>query len=417
MNDKTRTSLQNQLITDTDSLARFCRSLKGEPYITIDTEFMRDRTYWPKLCLVQVAGEKAAVAIDSLSPELDMAPFVELLMDESQLKVLHACRQDLEIFYRLCGGKLPRPIFDTQVAAMVCGFGEEVAYETLVNRLAKAKLDKSSRFTDWSSRPLSPQQIRYALSDVTHLRTIFERLAELIDQAGRRDWVFEELESLLDPAIYELDPDEAWRRLKFRSREPRFVGLVQALAAWRERKAQARDLPRNRIIRDDLLLEVAANRPTDVDSLKKIERVNLDRESVKEVAALIAEVMARDEAELPTLPPPRQPPKGVGPVVDLLKVLLKLCSEESGVAQRLIAGSADLEALAEDDAADIPALKGWRHDIFGKMALDLKHGRTALAIQNREIRLIPTGSGPTGSGPAGSGPAGSGPAGSGTAPG
>ena len=374
------------LITDNSSLAEFCGRMRGERFVTIDTEFMRDRTYYPKLCLVQVAGEQEAVAIDPLAPGLDLAPLLAVLADPAVLKVMHAARQDLEIFFHL--GQLPAPFFDTQVAAMVCGFGEEVAYDTLVSKLAGAHLDKSSRFTDWSRRPLSEAQIRYALGDVTHLRVIYEKLAGRIAQEGRTSWVEEELQALLDPNLYRQPPEDAWRRLKLRTRDARFVAIVQALAAWREREAQRRDLPRARILRDDLLMEVAANRPQSVEELKALDRVNLDRESVAGVVAAIKSAMALPKGALPAVPEPVVLPRGVGPTVDLLRVLLKYRSEESGVAQRLLANTAELEAIAVDDEAEVPALHGWRREIFGADALALKAGRLALGMRDRKPVVI-----------------------------
>ena len=374
------------LITDNEALTAFCGRMRGERFVAIDTEFMRDRTYYPRLCLVQVAGESEAVAIDSLAPGLDLAPLLGLLADEAVLKVMHAARQDLEIFYHL--GSMPRPFFDTQVAAMVCGFGEEVAYDTLVSRLAGAQLDKSSRFTDWARRPLSPAQIHYALGDVTHLRVIYQKLAERLEQAGRTGWVAEELEALLDPRLYAQPPEDAWRRLKLRSRDARFIAIVQALGAWREREAQRRDLPRARIVRDDLLLEVAASRPQSVEELRALDRVNLDRDSAAGVVAAIRSAMALPKSELPPVPEQVVLPRGIGPTVDLLRVLLKLRSEESDVAQRLLASTAELEAIAVDDHADVPALHGWRREIFGEDALGLKAGRLALAVRGRKPVVI-----------------------------
>jgi len=376
------------LIDNTKDLAAVTDRLRQEPYVTIDTEFMRERTYWAKLCLVQLAGEQEAVAVDTLAPGIDLSPLVELLADRSVLKVFHACRQDLEIFLKLMGGRLPEPIFDSQIAAMVCGFGEEVAYETLVNRLAKGKLDKSSRFTDWSRRPLSSAQLTYALADVTHLRVIYEKLKKRIEAAGRTGRVEEEPRHRSDPELYVTRPEDAWKRLKVRSREPRFIALVQELAAWRERKAQERDLPRNRVVRDDLLMELAAQRPRDLDALRKLDRINLDKESAREVVEVVQRVLSLPEADLPRLPAPQPPVKGLGPTVDLLRVLLKQCADESDVAQRLIATAADLEALAQDDAADVPALHGWRRKLFGEKALELKAGRIALALEAGQVVLL-----------------------------
>jgi ribonuclease D len=374
------------LITDNEALAAFCARMREERFVAIDTEFMRDRTYYPKLCLVQVAGDHEAVAIDPLAPRLDLVPLLDLMANESVLKVMHAARQDLEIFHNL--GRLPQPFFDTQIAAMVCGFGEEIAYDTLVSKLAGAHLDKSSRFTDWARRPLSPSQIEYALGDVTHLRVIYDKLAARIEKAGRMAWVAEELEALLDPDLYVQQPDEAWRRLKLRTRDARFIAIVQALAAWREREAQRRDLPRARILRDDLLMEVAANRPQSVEELRALQRVNLDRESVAGVVAAIRDAMALPKSELPAVPEAVALPRGIGPTVDLLRVLLKYRSEESDVAQRLLASTADLEQIAVDDSANVPALHGWRREIFGEDAWALKAGRIALAVRDRKPVVI-----------------------------
>ena len=375
------------LIADQAALDAFCQRMHGEGYVAIDTEFMRDRTYWPRLCLIQVAGADEAVAVDPLAPGLDLAPVLGLLADPAVLKVFHAGRQDLEIFWRL--GQLPAPYFDTQIAAMVCGFGEEVAYETLVSRIARAQLDKSSRFTDWSRRPLSEAQTRYALGDVTHLRTIYEALSSRIRDAGRLPWVEEELARLLLPSLYENPPEEAWRRLKVRSRDARFLALVQAIAAWREREAQRRDLPRGRIIRDDVVMEIAASRPRSVEELRGLERVSLDRESATALTNAIQAAMALPKADLPLLPEPVQPVRGLGAIIDLLRVLLKARCEEHEVAPRLVATTADLEAIAGDDHPDVPALHGWRHDVFGRDALALKAGRLGLTVEKGRTRLVP----------------------------
>ncbi|HET6469767.1 MAG TPA: ribonuclease D [Geminicoccaceae bacterium] len=376
------------LISRTAELADACGELAEEAFVAVDTEFMRDRTYWPKLCLVQLGGSRLAVAVDPLAPGLDLAPLLELMAAPGVVKVFHAARQDLEIFWHLAG-RLPAPLYDTQIAAMVCGFGEEVSYEALVAELAKARLDKTSRFTDWSRRPLTPAQLAYALDDVIHLRTIYEALSRRIETAGRTRWVAEELAALQNPAIYQPDPDNAWRRLKLRSRDRRFLALVQAIAAWREREAQRRDLPRNRVVRDDLVMEVAASRPRTVEALRELERVSLDRDAARTLVAVINEALALPESSLPVLEPHVRLPKGIGPTVDLLRVLLKLRSEESEVAQRLIASGGDLEAIAVDDAADVPALKGWRRDIFGADALALKRGAIALAVKGRRTTVVP----------------------------
>lgn len=376
------------LIEDSQGLADICQRLRKEPFVTVDTEFMRDRTYWPKLCLVQLGGENEAVAVDPLAPGIDLAPLVELLLDDSVKKVLHACRQDMEIFYHLCGKKLPGNIYDSQVAAMVCGFGEEVGYETLVNKLAREKLDKSSRFTDWSKRPLSQKQIAYALGDVTHLRVIYQKLKSESEKRGRASWVEEELKGLLRPSIYEMEPDDAWKRLKFRSREPHFIAIVKAIAGWRERRAQKRDQPRNRIVRDDLIMELAANRPTSVDAMRNLDRINIDREGTAEIVEMVKNILAQPKDSFPEPPAQKQVTRGIGPLTDLLKVLLKYCAEENDVAQKLIANSADLEAIAEDDEAEVAALQGWRRELFGERALELKRGKLALSVGERKIRLV-----------------------------
>ena len=374
------------LITDSATLAAFCTRLRGESFVTVDTEFMRDRTYWPRLCLVQVGGEEEAAAIDPLAPGIDLTPLLDLMGDTAVLKVMHAARQDLEIFYRL--GRMPLPLFDTQVAAMVCGFGEEVAYDTLVSRLAKAHLDKSSRFTDWARRPLTPAQITYALGDVTHLRTVYRALVEEIERRGRTAWVEEELSGLTDPALFEPPAEEAWKRLKIRTRDRQFLAIVQELATWREQEARRRDLPRARIIRDDLLMEVAASRPRSVEELRSLERVNVDRESAAGIVATVAKALAIPKDQLPRLPEQVQLPRGIGPTVDLLRVLLKQRSEAEDVAQRLIATGSDLEAIAADDQAQVPALHGWRLDLFGRDALALKRGDLALTTGEGRVTLL-----------------------------
>lgn len=376
------------LLTTTEALDQLCRELAKEPYVTLDTEFMRDRTYWPQLCLVQVAGLTLHAAIDPLSPELKLDPLFELLANPAVVKVFHAARQDIEIFHHL-GGRIPAPLFDTQLAAMVCGYGDEVGYEALVTQIVRAKIDKSSRFTDWARRPLSPQQLDYALADVSHLRVIYERLVAELAERGREDWAAQELAELTNPATYEQPPEQAWKRIKLRSKDARFLAIVQALAAWREREAQRRDLPRNRVIRDDLLLEIAANRPTTVEALTQLRRISLDRSATAGVVEAINGALALPARELPKLPPPPKLPRGLGPVIDLLRVLLKFQCEENHVAQRLVATAGDLEAIAADDQADVPALKGWRRAVFGAAALSLKHGEIGLAIKKGKITVVP----------------------------
>ena len=382
-----------ELIVDTEALAAFCARIAKAPYITIDTEFMRERTYWPQLCLVQVAHAEEARAIDPLAPGIDLAPLFEVMSNPKVLKVFHAARQDVEIFFHLTG-KVPTPIFDTQVAAMVCGFGDAVSYETLATKLAKARIDKSQRFTDWSHRPLAERQLSYALADVTHLRVAYEKLARQLEKEGRADWLAGEMAILTDPATYRLDPVEAWRRLKPRTGNARTLMLLKALAAWREREAQHRDMPRQRVIRDEALLEIAASAPTTIDELARtrgLSRGLADGRVGAAILATVAQGMATPEAEWPLPEARNDMPRGLGPVVDLLKVLLKLKCDEHDVAQRLVASSAELEAIAADDQADVPAMHGWRRTLFGDDALRLKHGKVALALaeNGKGLRLIP----------------------------
>jgi ribonuclease D len=377
------------LLTSTAQVAELCEALSRERFIAVDTEFMRDRTYWPKLCLVQIAGAGRHAAIDPLASGVDLAPLFSLMTHPDIVKVFHAARQDVEIFYHL-SGQIPQPLFDTQLAAMVLGFGEEVGYETLVTQVAKARIDKTSRFTDWSRRPLSRQQLDYALADVTHLRVIYERLFEQLERSGRAHWLSQEVGGLTNPATYEQPPELAWKRIKVRSRDPRFFAVVQALAAWREREAQGRDLPRNRIMRDDLLLEVAANRPTTLEDMAKLRRVSLDRSMARSVVEAVGEALALPASALPKIEPPVKLPRGIGPLVELLRVLLKFKSEEHHVAQRLVATTDDLEQIAAFDAPDVVPLKGWRREVFGDAALALKRGEIGLAVRGNQVKIIAT---------------------------
>lgn len=378
------------LIADSDALGAFCRRQANSAFVTVDTEFMRDRTFWPILCLVQIAGPEEAAVIDPLAPNIDLTPLFELMANPRLLKVFHAARQDIEIFVNLTGA-VPVPMFDTQVAAMVCGFGEAASYETLAGRLAGATIDKSSRFTDWSHRPLTERQLRYAMADVVPLRTVYEKLATRLQKTGRASWLDEELASLTDPQTYRLDPAFAWRRLKVRSNNRRLLALTQALAAWRETTAQQRDLPRSRVLRDESLLEIAAHAPRGAADLARSRGLGKGFAESKfgiEVLEVVERVLATPESQYPEPPPRRDLPQGIGPLTDLLRVLLKLRSEENDVASRLIANSEDLELLAADDRAPIKALSGWRHEIFGRDALDLKHGRLALTSAGKRIKLV-----------------------------
>jgi len=378
------------LIETTSALDAFCARMRAAAFITVDTEFLRDKTFWPQLCLVQIAGPDEAAAIDSLAPDIDLAPLFALLADPAVLKVFHAARQDIEIFVNLTG-TVPTPLFDTQVAAMVCGFGESVSYENLAGKLANARIDKSSRFTDWAHRPLTERQLDYALADVTYLRTAYEKLRQMLDRNGRESWLADELATLTDAITYQTDPDEAWRRLKVRGGNRRFLNVLKEIARWRELAAQKRDLPRSRILRDESLLEIAAHSPASIDDLARIRGLGKPVAEGKlggEMLAAVARGLALPESDAPTLPARAELPAGFGPLVDLLRVLLKLRCEENDVAQKLVASASDLELIASDDAAPVPALQGWRYDLFGKDAIALKHGKLALTAQGKRIEIV-----------------------------
>ncbi|HEX6841550.1 MAG TPA: ribonuclease D [Stellaceae bacterium] len=382
------------LIDTSDALAAFCRRQAQTPYITVDTEFIRDKTYFPQLCLAQIAGPDEAAALDPLAPGIDLAPLFELMAAPNVLKVFHAARQDIEIFVNLAGA-VPAPLFDTQVAAMVCGFGDSVSYETLAGKLAGAHIDKSSRFTDWAQRPLSERQLRYALTDVVPLRTVYEKLEARLGKSGRSSWLAEEMGTLTDPATYRQDPAEAWRRFKVRSNNRKLLALVRELAAWRETAAQQRNLPRNRLLRDESLLEIAAHAPASVADLARTRGLGKNFAEGKlggEILTTVQRVLATPESQYPVPPPRHEPPPGIGPLVDLLRVLLKLRCEENDVAQKLVADTEDLEKIAADDDAPVRALQGWRAELFGKDALDLKRGRLALTAAGKRIKLVRLGS-------------------------
>jgi len=379
------------LITTTSELDAFCRGLAGADYITVDTEFLREKTYYPQLCLIQVAGPDGAVAIDPLAEGIDLTSLLDVLVDPNVLKVFHAARQDVEIFFHLTG-KIPHPLFDTQVAAMVCGFGESVGYETLVTKLAGARIDKSSRFTDWSARPLTERQLTYALSDVIHLRPAFEKLRKRLNRTGRAHWLEEEMAVLTNPATYTVEPDTSWQRLKVRTNKPRFMAILKELAAWREREAQRRDLPRSRVLRDEALLEIAAHAPTTVDDLARTRGMGrgfAEGKQGTDVLAAVQRGLDLPESECPRVEAREELPPGLTPIIELLRVLLKMKCDENHVASKLVASAADLEAIAAADNADVPALHGWRRELFGEDALALKHGRIALAVQDRRVRIVP----------------------------
>ncbi|HEV2509993.1 ribonuclease D [Bosea sp. (in: a-proteobacteria)] len=377
-----------KLINTTAELADACSRLAAHPFVTVDTEFLRETTYYPKLCLIQIASPDEAVMVDPLAEGLDLAPFMALMTDQNVVKVFHAARQDLEIVWML-GRVLPTPLFDTQVAAMVCGYGDSVGYEQLVNDLAKARVDKSSRFTDWSRRPLSEAQLVYAESDVTHLRDIYLALQADLAASGRESWVAEEMAVLNSPGTYEVKPENAWQRLKGRLRKPKELAVLMELAAWREREAQHRDVPRQRVLKDDALMDIVQRAPRSTEALGELRSVPNGFERSRaggEVLAAIERALAIDPRDLPRLERERGRP-GNGAVLDLLKVLLKATADAERVAPKIIASTDDLEEIAGDDEADVPALHGWRREIFGEKALALKNGSLSLRIVRGRVTV------------------------------
>ncbi len=377
-------------ITETAVLAQFCERAAQSDYIAVDTEFIRDKTYWPRLCLVQVASDDEALAIDTLAPGIDLEPLFELMVRPGVLKVFHAARQDVEIFDYL-SGRIPTPIFDTQVAAMVCGFGDSVGYDKLVQAITRQHIDKSLRFTDWSKRPLAQRMLDYALSDVIHLRPVYEKLAAEIAENGRASWLDEEMAVLTDTATYRQDPAEAWHRVKTRIRKPRHLAVLRALAAWREETARTRDVPRVRVMRDEALNDIAVHEPKAIEELSALRSVRPDQlgeRRSRELLEVIAAARELPESEYPRVDQRKQHNNQVGPACDLLKVLLKLKCEQHRVAQKLVASSDDIEAIARDDEADVPALSGWRRELFGADALALKNGRLAITAERGALRVI-----------------------------
>jgi len=375
-------------ISTTTELASFCDQLRGRPFVAVDTEFMRESTYWPKLCLIQAAVEGVEAVIDPLAPDLDLAPFLEIMRDETIEKVFHAARQDVEILFNL--GAMPRPLFDTQVAGMAAGFPEQVAYDVLARQMLGVDLDKSSRFTDWSRRPLSEAQLAYALADVTHLATLYPLLRERLEQAGRLAWVRDEMAALIDPALYDTEPENAWRRLKPRRHSGKYLAVMRSLAAWRERTAQMRDQPRGRVLKDDAIDELATQAPLDAEALGRLRSLpkgfagsKFAPEVLEAVRAGLANV--EHQSSEPKRPA-RNASAPTGALVELLKVLLKARAEDSHVASKLIATVADLEKIAADE--DTPALEGWRREAFGEDALRLKRGELALMLDGAKVRVV-----------------------------
>lgn len=379
------------LINTNDALNAFCAQLAGDAFIAVDTEFMRERTYWPKLCLIQVAGANAIGAIDPLAEGLNLEPLFAILENPAIVKVFHAARQDVEIFYNLTG-KVPHPLHDTQVMAMACGFGDAVAYDGLVAKLAGGHIDKSSRFTDWSLRPLSEKQLHYALDDVRYLRPVYEKLKSRMKD--RMEWLKEEMAVLENPGTYKMDPEDAWKRLKARIDKPKTFAYLQALAGWREREAQRLDVPRNRVIRDETLLEIVYHAPEDATALGRVRGFSPDMAKGRiggEVLAALEAAKQNVPAALPDQFRRKIMPANIGPVADMLRVLLKAVAEDQNIAPKLIANAADLDALAASDSADVPALHGWRYEVFGKKALEFKAGKIAMKIEGKKIVFFETG--------------------------
>jgi ribonuclease D len=375
------------LITSTEELAQACDRFARHAFVTVDTEFLRETTFWPKVCVIQIASDDEAIAVDALAENIDLGPFFELMRNEAVVKVFHAARQDIEIVWNLAK-TIPAPLFDTQVAAMVCGFGDQVSYGELVQSICRIPVDKSSRFTDWSRRPLSEAQITYALADVTHLRDVYRALLAKLEKTGRVDWLADEMQGLTSPATYEQHPENAWERFRHRARKPRDLALLMEIAAWREREAQSKDVPRSRILKDDVMLEVALAAPRTADALANLRAFPRGMERSRagaEILAAIERALERDPASLPRIERDRRPGASTGATVELLKVLLRQVSEKHGVAAKMIATVDDLEAIASDDQADVAALRGWRREIFGVKALELKRGKLALTVERGRV--------------------------------
>lgn len=379
-----------KIITTTQELSDVCESFAKFDFVTVDTEFLRESTFWPILCLIQVAGPEDEVIIDPMADGLDLTPFFDLMADSAVIKVFHAARQDVEIFYNL-DGRVPAPLFDTQVAAMVCGYGDSIAYNQLVDRITGAHIDKTSRFTDWSSRPLTERQLSYALADVTHLRDVYQHLKTQLEKTSRSTWVDEEMKVLTSTETYDLPIEKAWTRLKMRVRKPRDLAVMMAVAQWRESEARERNVPRGRVLKDDAIYEIAQQHPVDEKALSRLRALPRGFEKSRHAEGLleaVADAMAIDQSDLPKVPRPSRSPEGTGAATELLKVLLKVVAEQHSVASKVIATVDDLEKIAADDKADVPALSGWRYKLFGEQALELKRGDIALGFESRKIQII-----------------------------
>ena len=376
-------------IQTTEELNQLCKRLSEHPFVTVDTEFIREKTYWPQLCLIQIASVDEAVCIDPLVKDIDLQALFDLMQNEAVIKVFHAARQDIEIFYHLCG-KTPVAVYDTQLAAMVCGFGESVSYQNLVQKLLGRELDKSMRFTDWSRRPLTEKQISYALNDVTHLREIYQKITGILEQTGRSDWVADDMALLMNPQTYENDSALAWKRLKITTTKPFYLALCQALAAYREDTAKHQDRPRKHIMRDEVLLEIAGSAPETAEEMAKLRGLPqgfAHSRMGKDILKIIASVKAQDESSYPALPKPYELPRSARAVSKMLRLLLMIKAAENDVAERLIVSQDDLDILAGEKNPDLDVLKGWRYQIFGKAALEMKAGKTGLRYNPEKHRI------------------------------
>lgn len=377
------------LITTSADLAAICERMARHEFVTVDTEFLRETTYYPLLCVAQMATDDEAVVIDALAPGIDLTPFYQLMANEKVMKVFHAARQDIEILWNMAK-TIPHPIVDTQVAAMVLGYGDSISYDQLVQRITGDVLDKSNRFTDWTRRPLTDAQVTYALSDVTHLRAVYLKLAADLAKRGRATWVEAEMGVLTSPETYRMDPERAWERLRTRARKPKELAVLMEVAAWREREAQTRDVPRSRVLKDDVVGDIATQAPTTIEKLGHLRSLPKGFERSRwgeQIVEAVQRGLERDPKTLPRFERSRPAPNGAA-IVELLKVLLRMTSESHAVAAKVIATVDDLDRIAADDNADVAALKGWRRELFGEKALALKHGKLALAVEKSRVITV-----------------------------
>lgn len=382
------------ILETTADLTAFCERMASEKFITVDTEFLRETTYYPKLCLIQIAGEEEAVLIDPMAQGIDLAPFFELMANQNVLKVFHAARQDFEILIQLSGA-VPTPVIDTQIAAMVCGFGDQVGYEAIVRKLVGASIDKSSQFTDWSRRPLTSKQALYAVSDVTHLRVVYEKLQAQLHETGREDWLDDEIKVLTSPDTYRVDPEESFKRIKARIQNKKQFGVLMSIAAWREREAQTRNVPRGRILKDEALAEIAIQMPQKPEAINDLRLVSKGTANSSMGAAILKAVahgLARDPKTIPDFKGRSEEMSAAQQAAsEVLKLALKVACETENVAPKLLASAAEIDAVAIDDNADVPLLHGWRREVFGNMALDIKHGKACIGMENGRAVLIKRG--------------------------